>query len=179
MPNPIANPELYDSIVLGGMTSPGRVTLSGHDRGAKWDVKEGNGQEGASTTLKAIPPGTFKASFYLVDEEDFEAWDDFQDLIDSTISGPKPKALDIYHPDLARNGFTSVVKGKVYGAVHDGKGGLTIAVDFQEYKPAKPKGGSPSGSTATKKKDTAPDPNAARLAELARLTEEYKRTPWG
>jgi len=178
-PDPINDRELFDSIVLGGVTSPGAVRkISGHDRKINWDVKTAKGQKGASTELKDIPPLPFKVEFFLADEEDFAAWPAFRDLIKSTTSGAVPKALDIYHPDLEVNEFRSVVLANFGGVVHDGKGGQTITVEFQEYSPPKPKGGSPSGS-GSKAKGKAPDPNAAANAELAALTEQYKSTPWG
>lgn len=186
MPKPvnvIDNEDLYNVITLAGVNSPGKVTLSGHDRKIGWDVKSGPSQKGASTTLKEIPPMAFKASFYLVRDDSqgidqISEWPDFATLINSTVNGSKPKALDIYHPDLAANKFTSVVLANMGGAVHDGKGGVTYVVEFQEYAPPKPKGGSPSGSK-TAKPTAAPDPNAAANAELAALTATYATTPWG
>ena len=171
--NPVTDEELYQGIVLAGKRSPGKVTLSGHDRKINWDVKEGSGQSGASTTLKSIPLVEFTATFYLADQDDFDAWPAWIALVESTVSGPTPKALDVYHPDLAANHITSVVKGSVGGAVHDGKGGITYAVKLQEYKPPKTKGGSPLGSQAKKA-----DPNAAANKEIEDLTAKYKETPW-
>lgn len=180
-PNPIDNEELYNSLVLGGVSSPGKVTLSGHDRDVKWDVKDGPGIAGATTTLKNIPPKEFTATFYLVKDvaqgiDDFADWPAFQAAIESTVDGTKPKALDIYHPDLAsqKPPIVSVVKASVGGVVHDGKGGQTIVVKFQEYRPPKPAGGTPSGAK-TKPQD---DPDAAAKAEIAKLTGQYQNTPW-
>ncbi len=176
-PNPIDDADLYDSIELGGVLSPGQVkSISGHDRKYNWDVKAGSGQKGATTTLKDVPPLEFAVTFFLADEAEFVAWDTFATLILSTVSGPTPKALDIYQPDLAANDISSVVLASFGGVVHDGKGGQTITVKFQEYKPPKPKGGSPKGSSA---KPKAVDPNAAANAELAALTNQYQQTPWG
>lgn len=174
--NPIDFEEAYTSIILGGVKSPGVVTLTGHDRKVEWDVKNGNGQSGASTTLKSIPPVEFTATFYLADADDIDAWPAFHGLINSTLSGRTPKALDIYHPDLVENEIVSVVKALVGGAVHDKKGGQTRVVKFQEYKPPKPKGGSPAGSSTSAK---AKDPNQAALDELAKLTDQFNKTPWG
>ncbi len=185
MPNPIDDEELYEGIVLAGVRSPGKVTLSGHDRVVNWDIKDGSGQSGATMTRKGEKPIEFTATFYLVQDvaqgiDDFAAWPAFLDLINSTVSGKTPKALDIYHPDLASNDIKSVVKSTVGGTAHDGKGGQTIAVKLMEYRPPKPAGGSPSGSaTKPKKVGTAPDPNAEAKAELARLTAQYTATPWG
>ncbi len=175
-PNPIDDPDLYDAIELGGVRSPGQVkSISGHDRKYTWDVKAGVGQKGATTTFKDMPPLEFSVTFLLSDPDDFEAWPAFATLINSSIF-PKVKALDIYHPDLAAADIGSVCLASFGGVVHDGKGGQSITVKFQEYKPPKPKSGTPSGSTTKAK---APDPNAAANAELAALTNQYNATPWG
>lgn len=180
---PIDYPELYDSIVLAGKRSPGVVTLSGHDRVIGWDVKKGPGQSGATTTRTSDDPREFTASFYLVRDlsrgiDDLSLWPDFAALVLSTVSGATPKALDVYHPDLAASDIKSVVLKSLGGAVHDGKGGVTYVVKFLEYRPPKSKGGSPNGSK-TKPKIDPNDPNAAALAELAALTKKYEETPWG
>lgn len=178
-----------ETLVLGTMRSPGVVTLSGHDRTPKWDDQPAKGKTGASTTLNdPKPPGSFKASFYLADDSnprdidldspnDFDEWDKFQRLVESMTNGPKPFALPIYHPDLARNGFTEVTNGGVSGFVHDGKGGATVTVTFKEYKPAKPKPtakptAKPAGAIAGQ--SAKPDPNAAAKAELAGLLAQAR-----
>lgn len=182
-PNPLDDEELYESIVLAGVASPGRVTLSGHDRVIGWDVKKGAGQSGATTTRTSEDPVEFTCTFYLVKDvsqgiDDFQAWPSFLKVLRSTVAEKEPKALDVYHPDLASNDIKSVVLKSVGGTVHDGKGGQTIAVKLLEYRPPKPKGGTPKGSKTTAKKTTAPDPNQAALDELARLTKQYQATPW-
>lgn len=179
MPNPIDNPELYDSIVLAGVKSPGLVKLSGHDRKIEWDIKDGPGLKGATTTLHKIPPIEFTATFYLVKDvaqgvDDFAAWPAFLSIINSTVASTTPKALDIYHPDLASNEIRSVVKASIAGTEHDGKGGQTIVVKLQEYRPPKKKTGTLAGSAPKQV-----DPNADAKAELAKVTAEYQKTPWG
>lgn len=173
-PNPFDNEDLYNTMILGGVRSPGVVKFSGHDRELDWDVKVGPGTKGGTTTLKGEKPIEFSATFSLTDRDDFEAWEKFQKLIESTVSGTKPKALDCYHPDLARNDIKSIVKKTIGGAVHDGKGGQSYTVKFLEYRPVKPKGGTTAGS-----KTKTTDPDAAALAELNALTTKYQKTPWG
>lgn len=179
MPNIFDNEDLYNSIVLGGVTSPGQVTLSGHDRKVTWDVKAGPSLNGASMTLKAIPPIEFTATFYLIRDaytntDDFAAWPAFRKVIDSTVVGTSPKALDVYHPDLADNDIKSVVKSSVGAPKYDGKGGATIEVKFQEYRAPKKTGGSPLASPPKPQ-----DPNADLQAQIAKLTAQYQNTPWG
>jgi hypothetical protein len=176
-PSPILHEELYDVVVVRGVTSPGIVTLSGHDRSIGWDIKKGPGQSGATTTRTSEDPVEFTATFTLTDQVDFDAWPAFLDVLKATV-GATPKAADIYHPDLAVNDIKSVVLRKIGGVVHDGEGGQSIAITLLEYRPPKPKGGTPKGSAA-KKKTAGPDPDAALLAELAQLTETFRVTPWG
>lgn len=177
--NPLDDGDLvYDSIVLRGVRSPGKVTLSGHDREFEWDVKKVPGQKGASTTFNGDKPAEVTASFYLVRDDalgidDFAEWPAFVEVVRSSLASATPKALDIYHPDLAEQGITSVVPKKIGGVVHDGKGGQTITITFLEYRPPKPAGGALKGQKKT------PDPDAARLAEIAALTKKYEATPWG
>jgi len=179
MPNVIDDEDLYNVIVLGGVSSPGKVTLSGHDRVTNWDVKTSPYLNGATTTLKGTPPIEFSASFYLVKDvaqgtDDFADWDTFVQIINTTVAGNKPKALDIYHPDLAANDIKSVVKASIGGMVYDGKGGGTVLVKFQEYRPPRIQGGTPKGSGKG-----GPDPNQDLKNELNQLTNQYQNTPWG
>ena len=174
--NPLDDPALYNVVELGGVQSPGRVTITGHDRKQGWDIKKGSGQKGATTTRSTVDPVEFTCSFYLADREDFDAWPTFLATVNSTADGAAPLALDIYHPDLAEVGITSVVKATVAGTTHDGMGGQTKVVKFLEYRPPAPARGSPKGSKASAK---AQNPNQAALDELARLTEEFNTTPWG
>lgn len=181
MVNPLDHEDLYNHVILAGVKSPGMLRkISGHDRKIGWDIKKGPGQSGASMTRTSEDPIPFELEFFLAQREDFDAWPAFLGLIDSTVSGATPKALDIYHPDLAEQLITSVVKDTSFGTQHDGLGGQIKKIRLIEYKPAKSKGGSPSGSKAKPKANPDPnDPNAAALAELQRLTDEYARTPWG
>lgn len=174
--NLLDNEDLYDSIDLGGVRSPGVVSISGHTSKENWDVKDGAGQNGASMTRKGRKPCVFQCSFYLADRDDFAAWPAFRAAIEATVSSKAPKAVDIYHPDLADVGIKSVVKGEVKGAEYDRKGGVTRVVEFTEYMPPKPAGGSPSGSASKAGNPAKNDPNADLKRQVAELTEEYKNT---
>jgi hypothetical protein len=186
--NPMDHGESYDSIELAGRRSPGIVTLSGHDRNHKWDVKDADGAGGASTTYKGESVSQFTASFYLVKDpvagaDDFADWEPFARLIRSSIpNSGKPKALKIYHPDLAMPGIeiSSVCAQSIGGLQHDGKGGATVDVKFLEFRPPKKKGGSPTttkGSAAAKTggDPAKPDPNADLKAQIVPLLAEAKK----
>lgn len=171
--SPATHPELYKSIVVDSRTSPGKVTLSNCDRKHEWDQQKPKGQTGEVSVNKGPKNSGFTASFYLVDETDVGGWDDFVAVLNASVEGPKPKALSVYHPDLARNKITDVVVESIGILQHDGKNGATVVVKFLEYRPAKPK---PAAKAAAGKAKSAarPDPNAARKAELAALLDQAK-----
>lgn len=179
MPNPIDDEELYRCIVTGSKKSPGQVTLSGHDRGEKWNVKEGDGEGGATTEHKGEEVTRFKASFYLVKDpvlgiNEYAEMDEYVRYLKTLLVKPL-KAVDVYHPDLAENDIKSVQLAKVGGRTYDGKGGATQFVEFLEYRPAKPKGGKPNGSTPGSPDPAAPpDPNADAKQAIKELTDEAK-----
>ena len=159
------NTESWDHLILAGMYSPGVVTLSGPERVIGWAEQAANGQAGATSSRTGEPLGKLQASFYLVDEEyitagdtDFTEWELFQQLCESSTSGKSPIALEVYHPDLARNHYTAIVLDKMGEMKPDGKGGATIIVSFREHRPKAPK---PSGSA------TQAEANAAKQVDAA------------
>jgi len=166
-------PELYATIRLGDTTSPGRVTLSGHDRKKEWDVQRAKGATGASNKLNGDPLGTFSATFEF-DERDEESWNTFQRTAESTVNGTTPVALPIFHPDLARQKITKVTLASMGGVVRDDKGLCKVKVDFIEYSPPKPKPVQPTkpGTGNGSKTAPKPDPNKAAKDRLAGLVDE-------
>jgi hypothetical protein len=186
-PNPYDHEELFTKIRLGGVMSPGEVALSGHSRGEKWDIKEGDGSGGATTTSKGEKVAQFTATFSLwynpADGVDhFTEWDAFLKVLRKPTAGKEKTALDIYHPDLAELEISSVVVEDIGGKQHDGKGGATVAVKFLEFRPPTPKGGTPAGSSNAGTAGGAAggaggevDPNADAKAELDALVDEAKK----
>jgi hypothetical protein len=190
MPTPYDFGDFLDKHSLGTVMSPGKCTITGHERVKAWDVKAAKGQTGASSSLNGDPIGQFQVVYELSPEPDddgltdFDRWTDFQRLIESTTNGPKPTALPFYHPDTARNHFTEVSNAGVGGFVYDGKGGATVTVKYIEYKPPKPKpaakaaakpGGPGVNLTGYGGSTSKPDPNAAAKAELAGLLDQARK----
>lgn len=175
MANPIDNPDLYESLQVDGVRSPGQVTLTDHDRNQKVDVKDADGHGGASVTHKGEQLTQFQASFYLVKDpvlgaDDFADWDVFSAKLRGSLPNTgKPKVLILYHPDLLANGITVATVVGISGMKHDGKGGATVVVKFVEHRPPKKKGGTPTGAATTKV-----DPNADLKAEIDSLLAKAK-----
>lgn len=172
--NPVIHPDLYSAILLGNMFSPGTVTLSGHERAQRWEKQTPDGATGFFTVHKGDAARGFTAEFFLADLAQVEAWDEFQKVCESTVSGPKPRPLAAYHPDLVRNRIGDVVLESIGGFIHDGKGGARVTVKFLEYRPPKPKPASRPAPSNGKAPANRNDPNAQAKAELAALLEQAK-----
>lgn len=169
--SPETHPELYKSLIVGGVASPGTVTLKQCAREHRLANKPPEGATGAVQSSKGPALVEFEAEFYLADLEDVAGWDDFQATLSASVEAAKPKALSIYHPDLARLKITECVVKSIGILQYDGKGGATATCKFSEFKPVKKR---PVVNPEAKKKAAANDPNAARKAELAALLEQAK-----
>ena len=175
---PATSGDLYDAIVVDGVRSPGVVKLSGFKREQSIDVKDADGQKGASTTWKGTKIGKITATFDLAYDpgtgfNDFVLWDQFADILWSTVppkSGAKPIAKDIFHPDLARNGYRSIILDTMGEMEHDGKGGGSVSVVLSEYSPPKP--AKAAGASGTKK--SKEDPNDPLVQARKALEDALK-----
>jgi hypothetical protein len=187
--SPVGFEEFWDKMLVGGVLTPGRVTISGHGQEVKWDIKAGDGQDGASTTRKGLNPNAFSTTFQLALDwdhqvDEFAEWDRFLPILQSSFNSDTPNALTIYHPDLAELQITSAVVKKIGGKVHDGTGGATVKVDWLEYRPPKPKppkspsqakglkGASGVGGTISTKND----PNADLNTQIDNLVKQADNT---
>lgn len=158
--NPIEHSQDADFLTLQGVRSPGVIaSMSGHDREYKWDVKEGKGTAGATTTFTNIPPVKFSVKFSLWTPTHFTELERFLAVcfFDPT-KDPSLNARSIFHPWLAPLSIASVVTTKIGGIVHEGKGLYSVTVEFLEYKPA-PKVNATATPGATKFTTGKNDPN--------------------
>lgn len=177
VPNPVDLWALYDFVMLCSQQSPGIAKLSGFKRAQKWDVKDGDGQDGATTTLKGdvIAKGTITLQLW-ADESGYDAFADYDEWRKIFVAsiGNKSKGLDIYHPDLARLDIKAISIEAEGQLEHDGKGGATVKIDILEFKPPKPKPAqTPDGSK--KKKTEGPDPDQDLLDRIARAKNAGKQ----
>lgn len=169
--------ESVDFVYLNAIKSPGVVTVKGHDRTFKWDVKSAPYQIGATTHYRGQDPASLTLTFYLVRDDSLgidqiSDWDtNFEPVLWKSVQGKTPKAMILYHPDIASRAIGSVVVAKIGGKEWDGKGGCKIELGLLEYKPPRKAGGTPKG--ATKK-----DPDQDLLDQINALTNQYQKTPW-
>ncbi len=172
--------ELWDFLRVGDMRSPGVCTISGNDLKIGWDIKAADGQKGATTTRINEPLKQFSALFYLANStddlnvSDFDRWDEFQDMLERSVSGATPSALEVYHPDLSRNHITAVTIAAIGGMQSDGKGGATVKIDFIEHRPPKPARAAGAGKVKTQTKTEGDKQLDDVQAKIKAKQEEYK-----
>jgi hypothetical protein len=163
--NPIDNPSLWDTVILGGnIQSPGYCTWSGWKRMNQWDKKRGKGIRGSTQTLAQQPEASGEFVFHLWDNgtlqtghNHFAEWDNFVTLLSYDPTKTKPQAVNIAHPALATMvpPITSVVIEEVGPLTHEGDGMYTITVKMSEFFPAPPQN---AVATPTSSKDSPPGP---------------------
>lgn len=180
--NPIDNPQIYDVIRLGTMTSPGLCVVSGFKRSHKWDTKIGKGTKGGTSTLVGIPPVSGSIKFYLWEVRHWEEWEKFRPLFKHDPTKKTVQAVDIYYPTLAKIDIKSVVCEDIGAEEPEGFGKWSITVQLLEYSPPPKKNvtGTPTGSGAgkggAKPPGTPLDPIAdAQQKEIARLLVEANK----
>jgi hypothetical protein len=184
--NPYLNRKYQNVMILGGIVSPGKVTISGHDRSFAWDIVAPKGATGASSKGGGAKLAQFLATFSLVSEalpgelDQFDSWLIFDRLLRQMMAGPVPETRSVYHPDLVRNQITEVSVEVIGGMTFTSQGEGLISVKFLEYKPPKKraaKRAKPAGAAKPRQgKPEAPDPNARAKQELADLMAEARKT---
>lgn len=145
--NPVETPEFYDHLIIAGVETPGVVKIDGASRPYKWDVKEGKGTSGGTTTFQGAGVPKVKVTLTMWLPEHFAAWDDLRTALQASLS-KAVTALDVLYPDLSELDIFSCVVEDI-GQVKRVKQGDTLStVDFSliEYHPPKKAGGNPSGS---------------------------------
>lgn len=142
--NPITNP--LDFIVLAGQESPGIAEIVGAASPRNWEERKGYGYGGAIVVFRGVGLAKFSVKFILWTEEHWSEWEGFRLLLQrppppnrnsimrQSIYGPRPRALDIYHPILLDLGVSSVVVTELVQPVQTGHGEWTHEVKFIEYR---------------------------------------------
>jgi hypothetical protein len=126
--DPETGAEEWSTLLVAGKRSPGVVTLSGPGLEIGWDVKNAQGQGGATSDLTDEPLKKFTGTFQLSNEDDgfgisdFDRWDEFQELLESSSRegvgagglspGPRARA---HHRHVAREDRATASTEKAAG----------------------------------------------------------------
>ena len=146
-------PLAYDTLIIGGVYTPGVAVVEKLSRAYKWDIKEGKGSNGGVTTFQGASIPKFSVTIKLWEPEHFTDWEDLCAMLRRSIEGTKVKALNISHPFLQQLDVNAVTVETIGQPTRAKEGDVlhTVTIDFLEYRPPKP----------TKAKSTATTPAGA------------------
>ena len=169
--SPISNANDWMFFTLAGFNSPGSIALGGihgFKRETGWDIKKGKGTQGATLTLKDVPPVEGKIVLNLLTDEDFANYDIFvSKVLSISPTIQKAQGLTIFHPALASIGLTQVVVKHYTAPREAGKRKYQVEIELLEWQPPPPQS---VVSTADKTKPDGggkgPAPQDPRIAAL-------------
>jgi hypothetical protein len=125
---------------LSGVPCPGTLIRPGGVQGFKretgWDIKKGKGTEGATLTLKDMPPceGTFTNQ--LITPTDLSDWDDFvYAVLSISTKDQQADGLSVFYPGLSSIGLTAVVVKDYTPVIYMGGGKYHVSVTLIEWNP--------------------------------------------
>ena len=140
--SPISNARAWHAMKIAGQVTPGTIPrggIKGFKRETGWDIKRGKGTQGATLTLKTMPPVEGVVTLQLFTDQDFINWDNFVERVLSiTPAKQSVSGLTIYYPGFASIGLTAVVVKDYSPPEHQGKGLYHCTIQLIEWQPPPP-----------------------------------------
>jgi hypothetical protein len=141
--SPISHAGRWHTMMIGGLTTPGTIPrggIRGFKRETGWDKKLGKGTQGATLTLKTMPPVEGEVTLQLFTDQDFADWDQFvSDVLSIQPAKQSAKGLPIYYPGFSSIALTTVVIKDYTGPEHQGKGMYHVKIQLLEWQQPPPK----------------------------------------
>ncbi|MBX3218921.1 MAG: hypothetical protein KF795_00295 [Labilithrix sp.] len=125
-----------DHIVLGGMKSPGKATITSGALERKWDVREPYGASGGSTVYHGDKIRKCDVLIELWEKEHFAEWERFAKTV--LFKKPGQFALSIDHPVLKLLDITEVQVESVTAFEQDDYGLWSCTIHLLEFRRPKP-----------------------------------------
>ena len=177
--NPIADPELWATATIAGRDTPGVCTVTGIDREAKLDEKDGPGASGAITTFRGTKLMEPVLKLRLFEEEHYDAYMEL--LAYLTPLQAKGTAVDFWHGSAEALSIRSVSIVSLGTPVNTKEGDALFeaTIKLKEWRPA-PKANATNtagGAKAGQGKGVTTQPTALteREREAQRLLDEARR----
>lgn len=130
--NPIDAP--VDYILLANRKSPGIAVLSNVSSPRMWDERKGFALSGARVVFKGIGLARPIVTLRLLTSADFDAWNEWRELVQRPPVGSRARAQDIWHPILEDLGIGSVVVEDVGQPMQVADGEWNIEIKFIEFR---------------------------------------------
>lgn len=140
--------DALNYVVVSGVRSPGRASISGASIPYEWEVQKAYGMSGGVTIFKGRGIAKFTLTITLWDPLHFVAWEAFAKLLEPPKPGLK-LVVEMSYPTLADLGIKAVAVENLGALERQSNGVWTSASSLLEYRPplpalVKPRGSVPS-----------------------------------
>jgi hypothetical protein len=164
-------------VVVNGIPSPGRATITGAAIPYKYHVQEGYGLSGATTTFHGRGVAKFTLTIDLWDRIHFAAWEIFKKLLEPPKPGLK-LVVEMQHPILSSQGIKAVAVESLGALERQTNGMWRSTIQCLEWRPpvpalVKPRGAIPG---VAKGVPIPPKTEADLALEKARVEFEAARS---
>ncbi|MEM9075159.1 MAG: hypothetical protein AAGE52_42065, partial [Myxococcota bacterium] len=105
--NPIAAP--IDHILLANRRSPGVAIVTNANSPRRWDERKGYAQSGARVVFRGIGLARPIVTLRLTEQQHWDDWHAWRELVQRPPIGSRARALDIWHPILEDQDIKAVV----------------------------------------------------------------------
>lgn len=173
--NPASNELNY--VVVNGVQSPGRATISGLAIPYVWDVKRAYGMSGAITIFRGRDVAKFTLTIALWRPEHFLVWPIFAKVLEPPKPGV-PLVVSMQHPSLSAADISAVAVERL-GIPERQPNGLWLSTSqIMEYRPPLPALVKPRGAVPAvdKGKGIPPKTEADKALEEAQKQFTEART---
>lgn len=135
LPSPISNPDVWDRIVVKGVTWEGKFEIKGAKQHWQWDQKHGRATEGSSDSYVGAKPEPFEITFFLWTDAHFARWPQYSALFQYQGSKGSAQPTSIYHPTLAVINIAAVTCLEL-GSPESSDGDMyTCKVKLRQFRP--------------------------------------------
>lgn len=134
-PSPFAQPDLWDTLSIAGVTFLGLVKVSGDPVGVDLDTTKSSGRDGSRIRDKGVKPAKVKLTLKIWDEVTWVSWDALMPVIDPRRQVGRRTPVDVAHPALAQRGVSRLyIEAIAFADVKD-DGLVEVVINAYEFMP--------------------------------------------
>lgn len=177
--NPIEEAAAWTVLKASGKPSPGKILaggVSGFKREEKWDVKEGKGTTGATTTRVGLVPAKGTVKITLWKAEHYKAWDPWLAIWKFDATKKTGQAVDAFFPSFisVQPPIVSLVMTGHTPVIPDAEGRADVELELLEYFPAKATGAT-TAKGATQYVNAGNDPSGSNDPAVKQMQKQSQQ----
>lgn len=144
----VGGPPKLDYVILNGIRTPGRATITGAGSPRTWDKQKGWAMSGATLIFTGDDLSDFEVHVDIWEDRHWTEWTPIAKLLEKRSTGLGAKFLNIIHPQLYRAPLriTAVAVRDVSQWTKSKSGLWSCTIALTDWKAPKPALGKPDAS---------------------------------